>query len=89
MMVKVYLILQNIVIWLAVHSIVHLQGLRFPLQSINFVNTRIHLTPHIGPMQNKFFCYLKGIADYGLLYTMGDLQLSVFCDSDWVGDPDD
>ena len=33
--------------------------------------------------------YLKGIVDYGLLYTKGDLQLSAFCDSDWVGDPDD
>ena len=31
MMVKVYLILQNIVMWLSLYSIVHLQGLRFPL----------------------------------------------------------
>ena len=37
----------------------------------------------------QVLCYLKGTADYGLLYTMGDLQLSVFCDSDGVGDPDD
>ena len=33
--------------------------------------------------------YLEGIADYGLLYTKGDLQLSALCDSDWASDPDD
>jgi hypothetical protein len=33
--------------------------------------------------------YLKGTLDYGLYYTKGTLQLNSYCDSDWVGSPDD
>jgi hypothetical protein len=33
--------------------------------------------------------YLKNTADHGLLYTKGSLHLQAFCDSDWVGSPDD
>jgi hypothetical protein len=33
--------------------------------------------------------YLKSSVDHGLHYTKGPLHLSAYCDSDWVGDPDD
>ncbi|XP_021831951.1 uncharacterized protein LOC110771896 [Prunus avium] len=31
--------------------------------------------------------YLKGTSHYGLTYTLSDMQLLVYIDSDWVGDP--
>lgn len=31
--------------------------------------------------------YLKGTLDFGLYYTKGSFQLNGFCDSDWVGCP--
>jgi hypothetical protein len=33
--------------------------------------------------------YLRGSPDHGLYYTKSYLQLNAFCDSDWVGCPDD
>ena len=34
--------------------------------------------------------YLKGTANYGLLYTdVSDVQLAGYSDSDWAGNPDD
>jgi hypothetical protein len=33
--------------------------------------------------------YHKSSIDHGLYYTKGSLSLQDFCDSDWVGNPDD
>ena len=33
--------------------------------------------------------YLKGRIDYGLHFCKSALALTAFCDSDWVGNPDD
>jgi hypothetical protein len=33
--------------------------------------------------------YLKGTIDHGLAYIKGNLNLMAYCDSDWVGSPDD
>jgi histone deacetylase 1/2 len=33
--------------------------------------------------------YLKGTVDYGLYYAPSTLDIHVFCDSDWAGNPDD
>lgn len=33
--------------------------------------------------------YFEGILNVGVIYTRGDLQLKVFSDDDWVGDPND
>ena len=33
--------------------------------------------------------YLNGTPDHGLYYNKSNLQLNAFCDSDWVGCPDD
>jgi hypothetical protein len=33
--------------------------------------------------------YLNGTLNHGLYYAKSNLQLNAFCDSDWVGCPDD
>jgi hypothetical protein len=33
--------------------------------------------------------YLKHTLDYGLFYKLGSFSVNAYCDSDWVGDPDD
>jgi hypothetical protein len=33
--------------------------------------------------------YLKNYVDHGLIYTKGSLNLSAYCDFNWVGSPDD
>jgi hypothetical protein len=37
----------------------------------------------------RVFRYLNGAKDHGFHYTKSNLQLNAFCDSDWVGCPDD
>jgi len=33
--------------------------------------------------------YLKGTINIGLYYVPGNITLNAYCDSDWVGNPDD
>ena len=33
--------------------------------------------------------YLKNTLDFGLFYKPGSFAINTYCDSDWVGDPDD
>ena len=44
--------------------------------------------PHWSAVK-RVLCYLKGSIDYGLLYTPSSIALNAFCNSDWVGSPDD
>ncbi|XP_059449589.1 uncharacterized mitochondrial protein AtMg00810-like [Corylus avellana] len=46
--------------------------------------TTLHLTA-----AKPVLRYLKGTTTYGLHYTKGSLQLNGYCDSDWIGSPDD
>lgn len=46
-------------------------------------------TPYCHRAAKRLIRYLKGTSDYGLIYTSGTCELSVFVDSDYAGDTSD
>ncbi|KAI5312034.1 hypothetical protein L3X38_041207 [Prunus dulcis] len=71
------------------------------LQYLTFTRPDIAFSVHQvcqfmqNPMVSHFIAvkrilrYLKGTMQFGISYTMGDLQLNAFSDADWARDPDD